>query len=88
MRSSPGILFMLVAIAGCASPNPHPAKHDAGPPEPPVCCRTEPDAGPEGCLCEPAASGIVMVNGTTCSASTTLNGQVIDFTGLVVPTCP
>jgi hypothetical protein len=53
-----------------------------------VCCRTEPEAGPEGCLCEPVAKDIIMVTGTSCSASTTLNGQVVDFTGYVVPTCP
>jgi hypothetical protein len=29
-----------------------------------------------------------MVTGTTCSVSTTLNGQVIAFTGIVVSTCP
>jgi len=55
---------------------------------PPVCCRTNPDAGPEGCLCEPAESNIVMVDGGTCSANTTVNGQVVDFIGIPVSTCP
>ena len=55
-----------------------------------VCCRTEPEAGPEGCLCEPVAMDIIMVNetGTSCSASTTVNGQAVDFSGYVVLTCP
>jgi hypothetical protein len=29
-----------------------------------------------------------MVTGDTCSLSTTVNGQAIAFTGIVVPTCP
>jgi hypothetical protein len=53
-----------------------------------VCCRTEPDAGPEGCLCEEVAKDVIMVTGTSCSTATTVNGQVVDFTGYVVSTCP
>jgi uncharacterized OsmC-like protein len=90
MRSSLGFVFALLAAAGCTIlASPSATKHDGGADaQPPVCCRTDPDAGPEGCLCEPAAKDIVMVTGTTCSVSTTLNGQVIEFTGIVVPTCP
>jgi hypothetical protein len=89
MRSSIGVLFALFAAASCTiavTPSAH-NKADADA-QAPVCCRTNPDAGPEGCLCEPAAKNIVMVTGTTCSVSTTLNGQAIAFTGIVVSTCP
>jgi hypothetical protein len=88
MRSSTGVLFALVVVVGCATPMAVPTKKtiDAGPIE---CCRTNPDAGPEGCICEYADTNIVTVSGTTCSVSTTLDGgQVVDFTGIVVSTCP
>jgi hypothetical protein len=89
MRSSLGALFALLVLAavGCSAPAATP-KHSAQDAGPPVCCRTNPDAGPEGCLCEPAATNIVMVTGDTCSANTTVNGQAVDFTGFVVTTCP
>jgi hypothetical protein len=86
MRSSIVVLFTLLAAAGCVVPTGGGGgKHEAGPP---VCCRTNPDAGPEECVCEPAKADIVMVTGDTCSLSTTVNGQAIAFTGIVVPTCP
>jgi hypothetical protein len=88
MRSSISMLFALLAVVGCVTPTASPTKKatDAGPIE---CCRTNPDAGPEGCICEYAETNIVMVSGTTCSVSTTLDGgQVVDFTGIVVSTCP
>ena len=92
MRPSIGVLFALLAVVDCAiptSPSPRATKRDpAADAAPPVCCRTDPDAGPEGCLCEPAATDIIMVSDTTCSASTTVNGQAVDFTGIVVSTCP
>jgi hypothetical protein len=82
-----GVLFALLATAGCTiqvTPKGK-AGAEAGAV---VCCRTEPEAGPEGCLCEPVATEIVAVTGTSCSVSTTVNGQVLDFTGYVVSTCP
>lgn len=89
MRSSWGFLFALLVLepVGCSAPaaTPKHAAQDAGPP---VCCRTNPDAGPEGCLCEPASTNIINVTGGTCSANTTVNGQAVDFTGFVVTTCP
>jgi hypothetical protein len=86
MRSSIVVLFTLLAAAGCVVPTGGGGapRHDSGPP---VCCRTNPDAAPEGCVCEPAKLDIVMVTGDTCSVSTTVNGQAIAFTGIVVPTC-
>jgi hypothetical protein len=87
-----GVLFALLGAIGCTIPTgaakPRAEAGAGAEAGPPLCCRTNPDAGPEGCLCEPAAAEIVMVTGTTCSVSTTLNGQAIDFTGIVVPTCP
>jgi len=91
MRSSLGFFFAVLAAVGCSlvpSPPSSTPKHDAAAPDPIVCCRTLPDAGPEGCLCEPESTDTIMVSGTVCSASTTLNGQAIDFTGTVVSTCP
>jgi hypothetical protein len=84
IRSSMGVLFALFAAVGCVIPS-GAAKGDA---EAPVCCRTDPDAGPETCVCEAAKKDIVMVTGTTCSLSTTVNGQAVAFTGIVVPACP
>jgi hypothetical protein len=86
-----GFLFVLLVTVGCTIQVTPKAKAQAeggtgGGAI--VCCRTEPEAGPEGCLCEPVAKAIIMVTGTSCSASTTLNGQVVDFTGYVVSTCP
>jgi hypothetical protein len=91
-RASSGLLFALIATMGCVMPSGSKkdkaeggAGDEAGAI---VCCRTEPDAGPEGCLCEPESTSIIVVTGTSCSASTTLNGKAVDFTGYVVPTCP
>jgi hypothetical protein len=81
MRSSIGILFVLLAAVGCL-PSPKP-KNDAAAP---VCCSTEPDASPHGCLCEKVPTDIV-VTGTTCSVSIAVDGQAIDFTGIVVSSC-
>ena len=89
MRSSWGFVFALLVLeaVACSAPAATP-KHAAQEAGPPVCCRTNLDAGPEGCLCEPASTNIIKLTGDTCSANTTLNGQVIDFTGFVVTTCP
>ncbi len=82
------VLFALVASVGCTITVPPKAdKPGAGEGGAPVCCRTDPDAAAQGCLCEPASTNIVVVSGATCSVSTTLNGQVIDFTGISVSTC-
>jgi len=94
-----GVLFAFFATAGCTIQVTPKDKAEAGAgadgsagadgqANTIVCCRTEPEAGPEGCLCEPVAKDIIMVTGTSCSASTTVNGQAVDFTGYVVPTCP
>jgi hypothetical protein len=80
MRSSIGILFVLLAAVGCA---PASGKKDAASP---VCCSTNPDASPKGCLCEANPKDIV-VTGTTCTVSRTVDGQAIDFTGIVVSSC-
>lgn len=90
-RSVGGALFALIATAGCTINVPPKDKAEGGAGDEAgaiVCCRTEPEAGPEGCLCEPEAKDIIMVTGTSCSTSTTVNGQAVDFTGYVVPTCP
>ena len=92
-RSFGGVLFALLATVGCTIQVTPKDKAEAGAGAGAeagaiVCCRTEPEAGPEGCLCEPVAKDIIMVTGTSCSASTTVNGQVVDFTGYVVSTCP
>jgi hypothetical protein len=92
-RSFGCVLFSLLAMAGCTIQVTPKDKPDAGADtgagaDAVVCCRTEPDAGPEGCLCEPVAKAILMVTGASCSASTTVNGQEVDFTGYVVSTCP
>jgi hypothetical protein len=92
-RSFGGVLFSLLAMAGCTIQVTPKDKPDAGGntgagADAVVCCRTEPNAGPEGCLCEPVAKDIIMVTGASCSASTTVNGQVVDFSGYVVSTCP
>jgi hypothetical protein len=93
-RSFGGVLFALLATAGCTIQVTPKAKADAEAEAGAgagaiVCCRTEPEAGPEGCLCEPVATEIIMVvTSTSCSVSTTVNGQVLDFTGYVVSTCP
>jgi hypothetical protein len=88
-RSLGGVLFALLATVGCTINVTPKDKGDSGTEAGAiVCCRTEPDAGPEGCLCEPAANNIIVVTGTSCSTSTTVNGQPVDFTGYVVSTCP
>src|ERR1700733_15895794 len=93
-RSLGGFLFALLATVGCTINVPPKDKAEAGADGADgtgntiVCCRTEPEAGPEGCLCEPASKDIIMVTGTSCSASTTVNGQAVDFPGYVAPTCP
>jgi hypothetical protein len=88
-RSIGGVLFALLAVAGCTIQVTPKDKSDAGAEAGAiVCCRTEPDAGPEGCLCEQVAKDIIMVTGASCSASTTVSGQVVDFTGYVVSACP
>jgi hypothetical protein len=90
-RSFGGVLFALVALVGCTiqvTPKDKAGAEAGAEAGGVVCCRTEPEAGPEGCLCEPVAKGIIMVTTTSCSASTTVNGQVVDFTGYVVSTCP
>jgi len=91
-RSFVGLLFALLA-AGCTIQVTPKDKGDAGAVAGAeagavVCCRTEPEAGPEGCLCELVAKDIIMVTGTSCSTSTTVNGQVVAFTGYVVSACP
>src|SRR5580658_1637348 len=76
-HSLAGVLFALLAAVGCTikvTPKDK-AEGGAGDGEEAgaiVCCRTEPEAGPEGCLCEPEAKDIIMVTGTSCSASTTV----------------
>jgi hypothetical protein len=92
-RSFGGVVFSLLAVASCTIQVTPKDKSDAGTgtgaqADAVVCCRTEPDAGPEGCLCEPVTKDVIMVTGTSCSASTTVNGQTVDFTGYVVSTCP
>jgi hypothetical protein len=92
-RSFGGVLFALLATVGCTIQVTPKDKAEAGAGAGAeagavVCCRTEPEAGPEGCLCEPVAKEIIIVTSTSCSASTTVNGQVVDFTGYVVSTCP
>ena len=90
-RCSVVVWVALLATIGCTIQVTPKAKGDGGAGAEAgaiVCCRTEPDAGPEGCLCEPVAMDIIMVTGTSCSASTTVNGQAVDFTGYVVSTCP
>jgi hypothetical protein len=94
-RSLGSVLFAFLATASCTIQVTPKDKGDAGAAGEAgdsgtgvVCCHTEPEAGPEGCLCEPVAKDIIMVTGTSCSASTTVNGQAVDFTGYVVSTCP
>jgi hypothetical protein len=93
-RSLGGFLFALLAAVGCTINVPPKEKAEGGAgggdgaANAIVCCRTEPEAGPEGCLCEPVAMDIIMVTGTSCSAATTVNGQAVDFTGYVVSSCP
>jgi hypothetical protein len=88
-RSFGGVLFALLATVGCTIQVTPKDKAEAGAEAGAVvCCRTEPEAGPEGCLCEPVAKEIIIVTSTSCSASTTVNGQGVDFTGYVVSTCP
>jgi hypothetical protein len=88
-RSLGGALFSILAAVGCSITVTPKDKGDAGTEAGAiVCCRTEPDAGPEGCLCEPASSDTIVVNGASCSAAATVNGEAVDFTGYVVSTCP
>jgi hypothetical protein len=85
-----GLLFTILLSSGCTITVPPKAdKGDAGDGGDAIlCCRTQPDAGPEGCLCEPASTNAVVVTGSTCSVNTTLNGQVLDYSGDTVATCP
>ena len=92
-RSFGGVLFALLATVGCTIQVTPKDKAEAGAGAGAeagavVCCRPEPGAGPEGCRCEPVAKEIIIVTSTSCSASTTVNGQVVDLTAYVVPTCP
>jgi hypothetical protein len=93
MRTFIAVLVPVVFATGCTINVP--AKADKGDAASAagntiLCCRTLPDAGPEGCLCEPASTNAVTVDDadTTCSVNTTLNGQVLDYTGEAVATCP
>jgi hypothetical protein len=37
---------------------------------------------------KPVSTAIITVTGTSCSTSTTVNGEAVDFTGYVVSSCP
>lgn len=93
LARSIGVLFALLAAVGCTikvtpKDKPEGGAGDGDETGAIVCCRTEPEAGPEGCLCEPESKDVILVTGTSCSTSTTVNGQAVDFTGYVVSTCP